>query len=112
MWDSIQNLLPKAAGKYNFAKALKAIEICKQYKKIAGETLPPAAAESTFPKSYKDAVLTLGALNSAWAQQLQMNKHRIHRALAEKFGSRAIKKIKIEITENMPGEHHAENTEI
>jgi len=102
MWNSIQSLLPKAAGKYNFAKGLKAVEICEQYRKIALQTLPPAAAQNTFPKSYKDATLTLGALNSAWAQQLQMNKHRIHQSLTEKFGARAIKKIKIEITENMP----------
>ncbi len=104
MWNNFQELLPKAAGKYNFAKTLKAIEVCQEYRNIAKEYLPEKARESTFPKSYKDQTLTIGALSSAHAQQLQMNKHRIHQSLKKKFGDKAIKNIKIEITEKLPGE--------
>jgi predicted nucleic acid-binding Zn ribbon protein len=102
MWQNIQDLIPKAAGKYNFAKALKAIEICQQYRKLAEKHLPDEALKNTFPKSYKNQILIIGVLSSAWAEKVQINKHRIHKSLKKKFGDNTVKKIKIELCERLP----------
>lgn len=101
-WKSIQDLIPKAAGKYNFAGTLKSIEVCQEYRNIAEEILPEDALKSTFPKSYKDHTLTIGALNSAWASKVQLHKHRIHQSLKKKFGEHAVKNVRIEIAEKLP----------
>lgn len=102
MWKSFIDLIPQTAGKYNFAATLKAIEVCQEYRNIAKEILPEEALKSTFPKSYKDNTLTIGALNSGWAEKVQMNKHRIHQSLKKKFGEHAIKNIRIEMAEKLP----------
>jgi predicted nucleic acid-binding Zn ribbon protein len=103
VWNSFQKYIPKAAGKYNFTKTLKAIEVCQAYRKIASEYLPSEAQKYTFPKAYKNNILIIGALNSSWAQQVQISSHRIHRSLDEKFGKNVVKKIKVEIAEKLPG---------
>lgn len=102
MWNSLQDLIPKAAGKYNFAGTLKSIEICQEYRNIVEEMLPQEVLNNTFPKSYKDETLTIGALNSGWAEKVQMNKHRIHQSLKKKFGDHAVKNVRIEIAEKLP----------
>lgn len=102
MWQSIQDLIPKAAGKYDFAATLKSIEICQEYRNIAEDILPKEALSNTFPKSYKDATLIIGALNSGWAEKVQQNKHRIHQSLKKKFGDNAVKNVRIEIAEKLP----------
>ena len=104
MWKSIQDIIPKAAGKYNFATTLKAIEVCQEYRNLAKQHLPEDALQNTFPKSYKDQVLTIGVLSSVWAQQVQMNKHRIHQSLKKRFGEKAVQNIRIEIAEKLPAE--------
>lgn len=106
MWKSLQDLLPKAAGKYNAAPILKAVEVCQEYRKLAEELLPGGALANTFPKSYKDHTLTIGALSSGWASKVQMNKHRIHQSLEKRFGDHTVKNIKIEIAENLPSQSH------
>lgn len=103
-WKSIQDLLPKAAGKYQFAATLKAIEVCQAYRNIAREILPEEALKNTFPKSYKDNTLTIGTLSSAWAEKVQQNKHRIHRSLQKRFGDTMIKNIRIEMAEKLPAQ--------
>ena len=102
MWKSLQDILPKAAGKYNFAGTLKAIEVCQEYRNIAKEIFTEEALKSTFPKSFKEGSFTIGALNSAWANKIQMNKHRIHQSLQKKFGEKAVHTVKIEIAEKLP----------
>ena len=106
MWHSFQKILPKAAGKYSFAKTLDAIKVCQEYRSIAEQILPENALESTFPKSYKNNKLTIGVLNSSWAQVVQMNKHRIHQSLKDKFGEKKVSDIRIEIAEEHPSKQH------
>lgn len=103
-WKSLIDILPKAAGKYDFAGTLKAIEVCQEYRHIAEKLLPKEALKNTFPKSYKDGNFTIGALSSAWASKVQLNKHRIHQSLQKKFGEKAVHSIKIEIAEKLPSD--------
>ena len=109
-WNNIQSILPKAAGKYNFAKTLKAIEVCQEYRKLAAKTLPMAALENTYPKTFKDQTLTIGVVSSQWAEKVQMNKHRIHQSLQKKFGERAIKNIRIVMVEEIPSKKAEKNS--
>lgn len=104
MWDSFQNLLPTAAGKYNFQGTLKAIQICQEYRSLSAKLLPKESLDNTYPKSYADQTLVIAALNSVWAGQIQMKKHLIQKALNEKFGPGTVTKLKIEFGEHLPGE--------
>lgn len=105
MWTNLQDLIPKAAGKYNFTSTLKSIEICQEYRKIAQKLLPKEALKSSFPKSFKNQILTIGTINSVWADQINRNKHRIHQSLQKKFGEKTIQKIRIQMCEEMPREY-------
>lgn len=100
MWNSLQTLLPKAAGKYNFALSLKAIEICQEYRKLAVKLLPSEVLEYTFPKYYENQVLTVGVLNSVWAEQLQIKKHILLEEMNKKY--HCIIKLRIVMSESLP----------
>ncbi len=95
MWQNLTELIPKAAGKYNFAQTLKAVEICRACRALIKENLPPEAENNVIPKSYKDGVLVIGTSNPSWANQMQMASHRIQRGLTAKFGEKAVKRIRI-----------------
>ena len=102
MWDSLQNIMPKAARKYKFTRTLKSIEVCQEYRSLASKIMPEKALDNTFPKSYKDHVLIIGALNSSWAQEINMKRHIIKNELNKKFGEKTVSKIKVDIKENLP----------
>ena len=104
MWDSIQNLVPKVAGKYSFTRTLKAIEVCQEYRSLAPRLLKTDALNHTFAKSYEKNVLTIGVLNSVWAQKVQMNRHLIQDEINKKYGPRVIANIRIEMAETLPGD--------
>jgi|WetSurMetagenome_2_1015567.scaffolds.fasta_scaffold20612_2 hypothetical protein len=97
MWNSIQNLIPKIAGKYKISRTLKAIEICREYRRIAPHLLPGESLLFTDAKSYETGTLTLTAANSAWADQIHRNKHKITEAMNARFGEGIIKKVNIRI---------------
>lgn len=99
MFSSFQNFLPKAAAKYGFQKQFKAIEICQEYRRIAKGLLPEKSDEETFPKSYDHNTLTIGVINSSWAQQLMMQKHKIIEEINKKYGVNTVKNLKIQMAE-------------
>jgi predicted nucleic acid-binding Zn ribbon protein len=76
---------------------LKAIEICREYRRIAPRLLPGESLLFTDARSYESGTLTLTAANSAWADQIQRNKHRITSAMNNRFGNGIVKKVNIRI---------------
>ena len=97
MFTPFQKFISSAAKKYSFNKQLKAIEICHEYTRIARKILQPESEKYITPKSYENGALIVTVANSGWAQQLQMNKHKIQQSLNEKFGKKTVGKIKIEL---------------
>jgi hypothetical protein len=95
LWTSLQSLIPRAAGKYSFQTTLKAIEITHDFRSLAPKHLPPESELNLIPRSYKDQVLTIHALDPSWAQTLQLHRHNILEEINKKHGSKVIKKIKI-----------------
>lgn len=98
-WSPLQKFLPKAAAHYHFAEGLMAAQICQEYRKLASEFLPVGALEHTAPKSYRRHILTVKVYNSAWSQQVLMQRHHILKAINAKFGEKTLKEIRIEIAE-------------
>jgi predicted nucleic acid-binding Zn ribbon protein len=96
-WVNIQDLIPKTAGKYHFKKTMDAIEVCREYRRIVPQILSDDALEKAKAKSFKDNTLTIAVPNSAWAQQIHMNKIQLKQALQQKFGEHKIRDIKIEL---------------
>ena len=102
MFHPFQKFLPKAAAEYNFTKQLKAVKICQEFRSLSKQLLPKEAESQTFPKSYDEGVLTVGVLNSACAQQIAMQKHQFQEAINQKYGSKTLQNIKIEMTDKLP----------
>ena len=102
MFDPFQNQLKKVTAKYNLARTFKAIEICQEYRNLAPEIIREDALKNSFPKSYKDNTLTIGVMNSVWAQEVVMKKHLIQEAINKKFGEKTILKLRIEMCERIP----------
>lgn len=103
MWTSLQSLIPKAAGKHHFATTLKAIEVCQEYRSLAPRIVHKEALQNTYPKSYDNTILTIGATSSSWAQKVQMTTHLLQQELAKKYGEKAVTKIRVVVTEKLPG---------
>lgn len=106
MWTPLQNLIPKVAGRHSFAKTLKAIEVCQEYRSLAPKIVHKEALQNTYPKSYDNNVLTIGATSPSWAQKVQMANHILREELAKKYGEQTVKKIRVVVTETLPGNTH------
>jgi len=102
MFDAFQKFIPKAAAEYNFTKQLEAVKVCQEFRSLSKTLLPEEAETQTFPKSYDGKTLTVGVLNSAWGQQIAMQKHTFLEAINKKFGSETLRNIKIEMTDKLP----------
>lgn len=103
MFDSFQKFIPKAAAEYNFTKQLQAVQICQEFRSLSKKMLPEQAQTQTFPKSYDGKTLTIGVLNSAWAEVIAMQKHEFLEAINKKYGTKTLQNIKIEMCESLPG---------
>lgn len=99
MFDEFQKFLPKAAAHYNISKELKAAQVCQEFRSLSKTLLNEATREQTFARSYDGKTLTVGALNSAAAQQLAMQQHHILEAINHKFGPKTLQKIKVQVSE-------------
>ena len=95
MFDAFQKFLPKAASQYGFTKQLQAVQICQEYRNLAPTLLPTGVLDETYPQSYQRQTLTIGVLNSTWANQVMMQKHRIIAAINKKFGPTTVKDLRI-----------------
>lgn len=100
MFDAFQKFLPKAAAEYNFTKQMKAAEVCQEFRSLSKKLLSPEAQEQTFPRHYQDGTLTVGAINSAAAEQLSQQKHLLLEAINKKFGPKTLQKIKVQVSEH------------
>ena len=101
MYEPFQKFLLKAAASYNMTRQMEAAKICQEYRRVARSILPADAQVQTFPKSYDRKTLTVGVFDSAWAQQLAMQKHSILEAINRKYGADTVKNLKIEMSEKL-----------
>jgi predicted nucleic acid-binding Zn ribbon protein len=102
MFHEFQKFLPKAAAEYNFTKQLQAVQVCQEFRTLSKKIFPPEASTQTFPVSYDGKTLTVGVLNSAWAQQIAMQKHQILEAINLKYGPQTLQNVRIEMTDHFP----------
>lgn len=102
MFDAFQKFIPKAAAEYNVTKQLQAAHVCQEFRSLSKTIFPAEIADQAFPKSYDGKTLTVGVVNSAWAQQVAMQKHQILEAINKKFGPKTLLNVKIEMTEKSP----------
>lgn len=93
MFISIQKLLPSAYTKLGVKLEVEAALICEKYRKIAPGLIHERALDHTFPKHYKNKVLTVGAENSAWASQIAANQNELIRLINESLGQNAVTRI-------------------
>lgn len=97
MFHQLHSLIPKAAAHFEFTDQMKAIQVCQEYRRIAKGLFPKLEPEEMQPKHYKHQILTILVPHPTIANQLQMQKHKIHEELNAKFGPNTLKNIKIEV---------------
>jgi hypothetical protein len=99
MWNSLKDILPKVADKYRMHRTLNAIDVCREYRRIAPNMLPKDALANTFAKSYKDFTLTIAVGNPSWAQEIHMRRHLLKDEINRKYNDNIVKNIRIMITD-------------
>lgn len=92
-----QKLIDIAAAKHGFKKTFKAIQICQEYRNFVKEKFSEKAFQKIPPISYSNSILTIGAVDSAWAQKVMMNQHLITQRLNDKFGASTIAKVRVKL---------------
>lgn len=105
MWNSLKDIIPSVAGKYKFKRALDAIDVCREYRRIAPGILPKDSLANTFPKSYKDFTLTIAVGGPGWAQEIHMRRHLLKDEINRSYGETAVKNIRIMITDEPISAH-------
>jgi len=99
MWNSLKDILPGIAGKYQIKRTLDAIDVCREYRRLAPRILPKDSLANSFPKSYKDNTLTIAVGNPAWAQEIHMRRHLLQDEINRKYGENTVKNVRIMITD-------------
>jgi hypothetical protein len=99
MWNSLKDILPGVAGKFQIKRTLDAIDVCREYRRIAPGMLPKDVLSNTFAKSYKDFILTIAVGNPAWAQEIHMRRHLLKDEINKKYNDNIVKNVRIIITD-------------
>lgn len=97
MFTPLQKILPKAINKLGVGREIEAALICEKYRKLAPQFLHRAALDHTFPKYYRQKILTVGVENSGWAHHVVMRKKELISAINASIGQSVIKDIKTKI---------------
>ncbi|KKP36370.1 MAG: hypothetical protein UR27_C0021G0041 [Candidatus Peregrinibacteria bacterium GW2011_GWA2_33_10] len=93
----LSDLLPEAAGKNNFSRQMLAAQVCEKYRKIVLKKIGSDALAHTWPKWFKNMILTIGVEDSAWSQEIQMNKEKILKEINIQLKRKVVAQIKIMI---------------
>lgn len=103
MFTPIQKILPKAIKSLGLTRETQAALICEKYRKLAPRLIHTNALQHTFPKFYREKILTIGVANSAWAQAVHDKKEELIHSINGSLGKKYVAAIKIKVDE-LPGD--------
>jgi len=75
-------------------REVEAAVVCEKYRKIAPRVVHAEALQHSFPKSYRNKILTIGVENSAWAAQIKQSAEMIIDEISATLGKGVVVKIK------------------
>ncbi len=94
-FTQLKDLLPEAAAKHNLSRQVIAAQVCEKYRKKALIVFGSEALAHTWPKWFKNMVLTVGVENSVWNQEVYFNKEKILREINKEFKKTVVAGMKI-----------------
>lgn len=98
MYISFQKIIPKALIQLGIKRESNAALICEKYRKCAGKIVHAEASLHTFPKFYKNKILTIAVENSAWAAQVAKQKMALMDAINTSLGGpKSVENIRTQV---------------
>ena len=94
MNSNFQDLFQKIANQKGLSRQLDAAQICQRYRRLAPQIIAPDILKYTTPRSFKNNTLYISTQNSAWSQEVHMNKIDLLEALNKDSKSCQIRDIK------------------
>lgn len=95
----ISNLLQKTINQAGIGRQVEAAQICDYYHKaLLATDINKKALEQSKAIYYRNQILTIAVLGSAWAQEIQMRQHLIVAGINKYFKKDLVKRINYNIS--------------
>lgn len=105
MFTPIQKILPKAIKNLGLTSEAQAALICEKYRKLAPRLIHTNALRHTAPKFYRGKILTIGVINSAWAQAVLAQKKGLIELMNKELGKKMVADLKTRVIESIAEGH-------
>ncbi len=96
--SNIKELVTKIANRRGISREASAAFVCHKYRDLAPKVVCNNILDHSFPKHFKDSILTIAVENSAWAQEIHMCKINLLAALNKELSPHKIKEIRVLIS--------------
>ncbi|MEK7524204.1 MAG: DciA family protein [Patescibacteria group bacterium] len=98
MYISFQKIIPKALVHLGIKRESSAALICEKYRKCAEKIVHKEALLHTFPKFYRNKILTIAVENSVWAAQVAKQKMALMEAINSSLGGpKSVENIRTQV---------------
>ncbi len=101
MFIPIQKILPKAIAQLKMTRQTRAALICEKYRKLAPTLVHQEALKFTSPLFFRNKILIINVVNSAWAGHLAKCKPDLIKAINGALGHVEIKDLKTRLDERV-----------
>lgn len=97
MLVGLKPFLNQAVNRAGIAGKIKAAGVCDLWDKVIFEKFDKIFIKKCKATRFKDGVLAVAVLGSAFAQELEMEKYEIMEAINKEIGKNIVERIKFEI---------------
>lgn len=94
--DSIKNSLKSFSARHKISVQVQAAMVCNFWEKYAGEFLEKKVIEKSKAISFSRGTIKIAVLGSAYANEIQMQRHNIIEKINKKFGRRVVERVRFE----------------
>ena len=102
MFTPLQKILPASMRSYGITRQVEAALICEKFRRLAPRVIHEQALEHIYPKSFRNSVLAIGTLSSAWAAEVKKHEKEILETINRSLGIARVKQVKTWLTDHIP----------
>lgn len=96
-FTSFQKLLPRIIRRLNLQKAFEAAGVCEKARQALTKTWNEEVSKKVRPLYFKKGILTLGAENSVWAQEIHLQRKKLLEKINHSLPRKQVKEIRIRL---------------
>lgn len=82
-FTSMGSMVPAVVQKMKLGRQVEGALVCQRFRKVAEALWGPEVAQKVTPRSFAKGVLNVDVAHSGWAQEVQLKKVTIMKALRE-----------------------------